>query len=108
LLQIGRHRKLFLQDALANHLSLRVADSFGRSDQYSALRRLHVVEGVARHRPSQFRRRQAAFRQGHVDADALKLKQLFASLGATVRDRNSQVTPALTRAIRRPDIRRHH
>jgi hypothetical protein len=54
LLQIGRHRKLFLQDALANHLSLRVADSFGRSDQYSALRRLHVVEGVARHRLHNF------------------------------------------------------
>ncbi|ABE64851.1 hypothetical protein Nham_4236 (plasmid) [Nitrobacter hamburgensis X14] len=104
------HREFDFAPGSSSHLSLRVrvAGSFGRSDQYSVLRHLHVIEGVARDRPSQFRRRQAAISQRGTLMLTRSSQATFASLGATVRDRNSQATPALTRAIGRSDIRHHH
>jgi hypothetical protein len=50
-LQIGSHRKLFLQDTLANSFGLRVADGFGSSDQGAVGRRFHVLERVTCHSP---------------------------------------------------------
>lgn len=49
--------QLTLQDAFADLLRLRVADSFGCSDQYSVHRRLHVLKRIAWRRRKNWRTR---------------------------------------------------